>query len=140
MPALILPKSLKSAVLRGLRCKCPRCGEAKLFARYLKAEPRCPACAQDWTLHQADDFPPYIAILVTGHVLAPLIIALSISDMLPLWAELMVALAVAVAIMLAVLQPAKGAVIALQWWMGMHRFQPAGRAEAEAGAPALNQV
>lgn len=135
-----LPGSLKSAVLRGLRCNCPRCGEAGLFAHYLKAEPRCQSCRQDWTLHQADDFPPYIAILVTGHVLAPLIIALSISDILPLWAELAVALGVAAVLMLAILQPAKGAVIALQWWMGMHGFRPAGRNEVEllSAAPDLS--
>jgi hypothetical protein len=37
----------------------------------------------------------------------------------------------------ALLQPAKGAIIALQWWIGMHGFQPAGRDEVAAISEAL---
>jgi uncharacterized protein (DUF983 family) len=40
--------------------------------------PQCPACGQDWRGHRADDFPPYLAILVTGHVMAPVIIELGL--------------------------------------------------------------
>jgi uncharacterized protein (DUF983 family) len=40
--------------------------------------PQCPACGQDWRGHRADDFPPYLAILVTGHVMAPVLIALGL--------------------------------------------------------------
>ena len=49
-----------------------------------------------------------------------------------------IAMALAAALMLAFLQPAKGATIALQWWIGMHGFAPGGREEALAplkGAP-----
>ena len=127
-----LPTSLKAAILRGLRGACPRCGGAALFARYLKPEPLCPSCGEDWTVHRADDFPPYVAILVTGHVLAPVIIALSVWDVLPMWGEMAVAMTLAALLMFALLQPAKGAIIALQWWMGMPGFPRAGRDELAA--------
>jgi uncharacterized protein (DUF983 family) len=131
----MLPATLKQAMLRGLRGQCPRCGDARLFARYLKAEPLCPSCGQDWTRHQADDFPPYIAIFAAGHLLAPVIIGLSLLRVLPMWAEVAVLLALAAGLLYALLQPAKGAVIALQWWMGMHGFAPGGQAEvARIGA------
>src|SRR3546814_19388510 len=55
-----LPASGWAAILRGLRGHCPRCGEARLFMRFLKPIPRCPQCAQDWTHQQADDFPAYV--------------------------------------------------------------------------------
>ena len=47
-------------------------------------------------------------------------------------AKIALAMVLAGALMLALLQPAKGAIIALQWWMGMHGFRPAGRDEAPA--------
>ncbi len=73
-------------------------------------------------MQRADDFPAYIAILVTGHILAPVIIAM-VSD-LALSAGVIAAilLPLSVGLMLALLQPAKGAVIAVQWWHGLHGF------------------
>lgn len=32
------------ALFRGLTKRCPRCGEHRLFRRWLKMEPRCPRC------------------------------------------------------------------------------------------------
>lgn len=102
--------------------RCPRCGEGRLFTRFLKPVTACPACGQDWTPQRADDFPAYIAILITGHILAPVIIWLvSTYDINPgLLAAILLPLSVAM--MIGMLQPAKGAVIALQWWQGMHGF------------------
>jgi uncharacterized protein (DUF983 family) len=117
-----LPRSLGTAIRRGLAGRCPRCGGAHLFVRFLKPVERCPLCAQDWTLHSADDFPPYIAILITGHVMAPVMILLGRTDGLPTWALVLIALVMAVAMLMGLLQPAKGAIIGLQWWLGMHGF------------------
>ena len=39
------------------------------------------------------------------------------------WAVFAIILPLAVAFMLLTLQPAKGAVIALRWWHGMHGFR-----------------
>jgi len=121
-PASILPRSFSAAMLRGLRCTCPRCGSAGLFRRWLKPVDRCTACGADWTPQRADDFPAYIAIIVTGHLLAPIMIGLALDfDLGPL-ALAAIVFPTAIAMMLAMLQPAKGLVIALQWWHGMHGF------------------
>lgn len=124
IPALprTLPHTLPQALARGLRGRCPRCGEAELFARFLKPVPRCRVCGQDWTLHAADDFPPYVSILITGHVMAPVIIGLVLGTDLSGGALMAIALLLAVTMLLGLLQPAKGAIIALQWWLGMHGF------------------
>ena len=118
----VLPASYVQAALRGLRGKCPRCGEAHLFRKWLKPVERCASCAQDWSLQRADDFPAYVAILVTGHVMAPLIILLTLDYRLSLPATLAIVLPAAAATMLGVLQPAKGAIIAAQWWLGLVGF------------------
>ncbi|WP_370631709.1 DUF983 domain-containing protein [Novosphingobium sp. FKTRR1] len=117
-----LPRTLGAAMLRGLRGRCPRCGMARLFGRFLKPVERCPACAQDWTLHAADDFPPYVSILITGHLMAPIIIVLAGNTEAPGWEVMTGVLALAVVMLIGMLQPAKGAIIALQWWLGMHGF------------------
>ena len=123
-PALppAFPTGLSQAALRGARGKCPRCGEARLFARWLRPVGRCGDCGQDWTFHVADDFPPYISIFVTGHLMAPLLIWLVLDRELSTLAAAAVIVPFSIVVMLGVLQPAKGAVIALQWWLGMGGF------------------
>lgn len=118
----LLPASGLEAMARGARGRCPRCKEATLFHRFLKPRARCPSCGQDWTHQQADDFPAYVSILVTGHLMAPLIIALVRDTGLSVAALVAIILPLAMALMIALLQPAKGAIIALQWWFGMHGF------------------
>jgi uncharacterized protein (DUF983 family) len=129
--APLLPRSLWAAMRRGFTGKCPRCGGAHLFAKFLKPVPRCPLCGQNWTLHAADDFPPYVAIIITGHVMAPVMIFLGAATAIPMWATMTIAVTMAVAMLMSLLQPAKGAIIALQWWMGMAGFaEKPGKVEA----------
>jgi len=121
-----LPATLSScfrqAASRGLCGKCPRCGQASLFRSWLKPVDRCPACGQDWSLQRADDFPAYVSIFVTGHLIAPLIIALALDYQLSAAANAAIVLPVALALTLGTLRPAKGAIIAIQWWNGLHGF------------------
>lgn len=79
-------------------------------------------CGQNWTLHAADDFPPYIAILLTGHVMAPVIIELGLRDSISALTMMAIVAVMAVTLLISLLQPAKGGVIAVQWWLGMHGF------------------
>ena len=126
-----LPGTIWQAMRRGAVGHCPRCDAKGLFHRYLKPVSHCRACGHDWSRQQADDFPPYVAITVTGHVMAPVMIELGALDGLAMWAKMAIAVAIAVMLIFALLQPAKGAIIALQWWMGMHGFLPSGKQEAE---------
>lgn len=126
-----LPVSAWQAMARGIRFHCPRCGEGHLFDRFLKPVPTCATCDQDWTLQRADDFPAYVAIFVTGHLLAPLMILLGRDTELSVTAMLAILLPLAVVMMVGMLQPAKGAIIAVQWWFGLHGFVKERRAEVE---------
>jgi uncharacterized protein (DUF983 family) len=119
---IALPATIWQAMRRGAASKCPRCGEGRLFRKWLKSVENCSACGQDWSHHRADDFPAYIAILVTGHLLAPVMIALSLDTELSPGAILALLIPCSVALMLGMLQPTKGAVIAVQWWNGLHGF------------------
>ncbi|MEQ1498856.1 MAG: DUF983 domain-containing protein [Novosphingobium sp.] len=129
-----LPASLGPAIWRGIKGQCPRCAEAGLFRAFLKPITHCPACRQDWTHQRADDFPPYISIFITGHLMAGPIIWFGTQSPLPLWAALAICLSMAAVLMIALLQPAKGGTIALQWWHGMHGFVPSGKDEVQGPA------
>ncbi|MFN3475077.1 MAG: DUF983 domain-containing protein [Blastomonas sp.] len=133
-PAPIAPESGSQSAMqmavRGMRNHCPRCDHKPLFRRYLKPVERCACCGQDWTLHQADDFPAYIAIFISGHILAPVLIAAGSRELLPMGVLALIAIVGALVLTVALLQPAKGAVIALQYHWRMHGF-----GEPDAPAP-----
>lgn len=60
---------------RGLKGRCPHCGEGKLFRSYLKVEPECRACGHELAKYPADDGPAYFTILIVGHlIVAPLLV------------------------------------------------------------------
>ncbi len=115
-------RNVRPALVRGARGRCPACGKAALFGRFLKPVRQCPACGQDWTRHSADDMPAYLVVLVVGHILVPFVVAAN--RRFDLSTGLQMALWPALALLLAVLliQPAKGAVIAFQWARRMHGF------------------
>ena len=107
----------------GLRGRCPRCGEGRLFGRFLKVEPACALCGQEFHHHQADDFPPYIVMFIVGHLLGYGIYTVEMRyEDFPLWLHAFLWPSLAVGLSLALLQPVKGFVIALQYALGMHGF------------------
>ncbi|WP_095011393.1 DUF983 domain-containing protein [Tsuneonella mangrovi] len=130
-----LPATFWQAAKRGVRCRCPRCGGGELFGKWLKPVERCRTCGQDWTHARADDVPAYISILLTGHLLAPLIIFLFADLDLSLWAAAAIIFPLATGMVIGGLQPIKGAVIALQWWLGMFGFKRERPAEATPALP-----
>lgn len=65
---------LLPSVFRGLKGRCPACGEGKMFWRYLKVSDRCPKCEHELARYPADDGPAYVTILLIGHlIIAPLL-------------------------------------------------------------------
>ena len=63
-----------TALSRGLRGRCPHCGDGQMFRSYLKVNPTCPACGVDLARYPADDGPAYFTMLIVGHmVIVPLL-------------------------------------------------------------------
>lgn len=116
-------RSVWTAIGRGARGRCPSCGGTKLFHQFLKPIAECTHCGQDWTHQQADDFPAYVSIFLTGHLLAPPVVLLVKTVDLSVGALLALILPAAITMTLGLLQPAKGTIIAIQWWFGLHGFQ-----------------
>lgn len=116
------PRPLLRALTRGFRCRCPNCGEGALFRAFLKPVAACPVCGEDFTHQRADDFPPYVTIVVVGHLLLPVLLAVQLTLDLPMAAHFAIWLPLTAVLTIALLQPVKGAIIALQWALRMHGF------------------
>ena len=117
--------SLSEAMIRGFRGKCPHCGEGRLFRRFLKVADRCEACGEEFHHHRADDFPAYLVIVAVGHIIVPLILAVETAYAPPYWLHALIWLPLTLFSSLALLQPTKGAIVGMQWQIGMHGFEEA---------------
>ena len=83
---------------------------------------RAPRCGLDFTLHRADDLPAYLVIVIVGHIVVPTALLIETDYSPPVGLQLAIYLPLTVLMSLALLQPVKGAVVGLQWALGMHGF------------------
>jgi uncharacterized protein (DUF983 family) len=118
-------RDMWQAMGRGAMCRCPNCGKGKLFRAYLKVNDTCPVCGEELFHHRADDLPPYLSIVIVGHLL---IFALLDVEMTQATVDPILSLAIliplAIILPLALLPSIKGAVVGLQWANRMHGFDP----------------
>jgi uncharacterized protein (DUF983 family) len=110
------------ALARGARCACPRCGEGPLFRKYLKVVDTCAACGEELRHHRADDMPAYIVMSIVGHIVVGLVLYTEFRYGWPVWLHLSLWLPLTLVLTLALLQPVKGFIVALQWALRMHGF------------------
>jgi uncharacterized protein (DUF983 family) len=119
---LVEKRDVWAALKRGFRCRCPRCGEGKLFRAFLKVDNNCSVCGLDFTPHRADDLPAYLVIVIVGHLVVPTALTIETNYSPPVWLQLAIYLPFTLVASLALLQPVKGAVVGLQWALRMHGF------------------
>src|ERR1043166_1388046 len=122
MPALE-PVPTQRALLRGFACRCPACGKGSMFRAYLKVADSCPACGEELHPQRADDFPAYVVMFIVGHVVVPLVFLVELHFAPPTYVHFALWLPITAGLALALLQPVKGTIVALQWALGMHGFE-----------------
>ena len=118
------------AVLNGIKLRCPHCGEGHLFSSYLKVADACDVCGEELSHHRADDFPPYLSIVIVGHVIIGLMLHLEMAyENIAPWVYVATMVPAAIVLPLLMLPSIKGAVVGLQWANKMYGFDPANRAQ-----------
>ena len=122
-------RSLPQALLRGAMCRCPHCGQGKMFRAYLKTADRCDVCGEELSHHRADDFPPYIAITIVGHIIIFLMLHLDMTYHVQPITYVMTMIPLAIVLPLAMLPSIKGAIVGLQWANRMYGFGPSRSAD-----------
>src|SRR5438046_6711899 len=79
-----LPTVTKSA-MRGLACKCPRCGRGKLYAGFLNLRPNCEACGLDYAFIDSGDGPAVFIIMIAGAIVVGCALIVEIKYQPPFW-------------------------------------------------------
>lgn len=102
-------------LLAGLKCRCPNCGEAPLFAGYLSVTPKCEACGQDLSNADSGDGPVVFILLIVGAIGCGGLLFTELTFHPPVWLELVIWLPLIAALTLGALRPFKAVLIALQF-------------------------
>lgn len=109
------PPTTMSALIRGAFGRCPRCGRGPLLHRYLKIVGECSACGERYGHFRADDAPPWLTILLVGHLTAPVFLLIEENFELTAVTELAILIPLVVGLTLALLPRCKGAILAIMW-------------------------
>ena len=121
-------RPLVKALRRGWRRKCPACGGGPLLAGYLTVRDSCVVCGEELHHHRADDGPAWATIIVSGHLLSPILLVVFVTWRPEGWV-MAVGFSVAFsALALFLLPRIKGMFVAIQWAKRMHGF---GREEGD---------
>lgn len=104
-----------------------------MFHRYLKVAPACGQCGEALHHHRADDAPAYFTILIVGHVIVPLALWMEMAHRPALWLHAAVWTPATLILALALLPAIKGALVALQWALYMHGFDPDAEPDGDHG-------
>jgi uncharacterized protein (DUF983 family) len=100
---------------RGLRSRCPRCGEGRLFQGFLTLRPRCEKCGLNFDFADAGDGPAVFVILIGGALVVFAALITEVVYQPPYWVHAALWLPLILIVTLAPLRPIKGLLIALQY-------------------------
>ena len=102
-------------IAKCLRCRCPRCGEGKLFEGFLTLWPRCQRCGLDYAFIDAGDGPAVFVIFIAGFVVVFSALITEVLYQPPFWLHALLWGPLILAVTLLPLRPMKGLLIALQY-------------------------
>ena len=99
----------------GLRGRCPRCAEGRLFDGFLALKPACTRCGLDYGFIDAGDGPAFFVMSIVGILVVGLAFWLEVAYEPPLWLHALIEGPLAILLSLAMVRPLKGMLIALQY-------------------------
>jgi uncharacterized protein (DUF983 family) len=105
----------KLPIGRGLRGRCPRCGEGRLFQGFLSLRSACERCGLDYGFADAGDGPAVFVILLGGFIVVFAALMTEIAYQPPYWVHAVLWLPLILIVTLAPLRLIKGLLIALQY-------------------------
>ena len=103
-----------------------------MFERFLKVHAHCATCDEALHHQRADDAPAYFVILGVGHLIVPLALSVEIALSPSYWTHALLWGPLTIGLSLALLQPVKGVIVALQWANYMHGFDPSAHSDDAA--------
>jgi uncharacterized protein (DUF983 family) len=109
------PPTLTESALRGIACKCPRCGKGGIYAGFLNLRPRCESCELDFAFMDSGDGPAVFVIMIAGAIVVGAALIVEVKYQPPLWLHAALWLPLVLATTLLPLRSMKSLLIALQY-------------------------
>lgn len=100
---------------RGLRGRCPRCGEGRLFQGFLSLRSACEHCGLNYGFADSGDGPAVFVILIGGAIVVFAALITEVVYQPPYWVHAALWLPLILIVTLAPLRLIKGLLIALQY-------------------------
>jgi uncharacterized protein (DUF983 family) len=104
-----------SPISVGLACRCPRCGDGRLYSGFLTVAPKCEVCGLDYDFADAGDGPAVFVTLIAGFLVLGAALAIDMAYEPPLWVYAVFFLPLTIFVCLGMLRPLKSVLIALQY-------------------------
>ncbi|HZD89120.1 MAG TPA: DUF983 domain-containing protein [Pseudolabrys sp.] len=107
--------STATPIVRGLRGRCPRCGEGHLFEGFLNLRARCEHCDLDYSFADVGDGAAVFVILIGGFIVVFAAMVVEFTYQPPYWVHAALWLPLILLFTLGPLRPIKGVLLALQY-------------------------
>jgi len=102
-------------LMAGLRGRCPRCGEGKLFSGFIALAPSCEACGLDYSFADSADGPAIFIMLIAGFIVVGAALLTDAYYEPPLLLLAAIFLPLMAVVSLGMIRPFKGILIASQF-------------------------
>src|SRR5258708_34735534 len=79
-----VPTLIESAI-RGIACKCPRCGKGKLYGGFLTLKAKCESCGLDYAFIDSGDGPAVFIIMIAGAIVVAAALIVEVKYQPPFW-------------------------------------------------------
>jgi len=102
-------------MLRGLLCRCPRCGQGDLFKGLLQQVDHCAVCGERLGQVNVGLLLPLVVITIVAHVIIFVMLEMELSGRSSPLVYLLVLVPLSVIVPLVLIRPAKGWLIGFMW-------------------------
>ena len=109
------PPTLTESALRGIACKCPRCGKGSIYSGFLTLRPACESCGLDFAFMDSGDGPAIFMIMIAGAIVVAAALIVEVKYQPPFWLHAALWLPLILATTLLPLRSMKALLIALQF-------------------------
>ena len=109
------PTTVLQSTMRGLGCKCPRCGQGKLYAGFLSLALSCEVCGLDYAFIDSGDGPAIFIIMLAGAIVVACVLIVEVKYQPPFWLHATLWLPLILITTLLPLRSMKSLLIALQF-------------------------
>src|SRR3954467_14123685 len=107
--------TLTESALRGIACKCPRCGKGSIYSGFLTLRPACEACGLGFAFMDSGDGPAIFIIMIAGAIVVGAALIVEVKSQPPFWLHAALWLPLIAVTTLLPLRAMKSLLIALQY-------------------------